>query len=291
LYRPTEYRKPPEVLYHGTSEAAVESILKEGLEKKERRFVHLSEDLDEAYKTGRRHTNKPKVLVIKAKEAYNAGIKFISQKGIWLAEHIPQRFVEPLSDRKSKIRERVWQNLEEKKIAPNCFGRIPNFRGKEEAAKILARQDFFKSAECIFSAPDGSLLPVREMVLREGKTLVVALPRMRGFVEIEKPKDIREASTIKGFTKYGKPLSFRKIDLFTQGAVAVDRCGNRLGKGSGFGDKEWNYFDKRGLLQKDCKVVCIVHSLQIVEDIAEIMQLHDKSIDYIVTEKDILHVR
>jgi RNA:NAD 2'-phosphotransferase (TPT1/KptA family) len=275
-YRPAEYREPPEVLYHGTSEEVVNSILKEGIEPRGRRFVHLSEDIDEAYKTGRRHTDCPKVLVIKAKEAYDAGIRFISQKGIWLTEYIPQRFVEPLCDKKAEIRERIWQTLEKERIAPFCFGRIPNFKGKEEAAKILARQDFFKSANCIFSAPDGSLLPVREMVLKEGKILVVALPRMKGFVEIENPENIKEAATIKGFLKYGKLLSGKKIDLFIQGAVAVDRAGNRLGKGSGFGDREWDHFEKSALLQKGCKMVCIVHSSQIVENMSNIMHSYDK---------------
>jgi 5-formyltetrahydrofolate cyclo-ligase len=119
---------------------------------------------------------------------------------------------------------------------------------------------------------------------------VVALPRMKGFVEIEKPKDIREAATIKGFTKYGRPLSSRKIDLFIQGAVAVDRAGNRLGKGTGFGDKEWEHFKKRGLLNKECKVVCIVHSIQVIEDITKVMETHDKEADYIITEKDMIMV-
>jgi putative RNA 2'-phosphotransferase len=142
-YRPEEYRKPPDVLYHGASKEAVNSILKEGLKKKGRRFVHLSEDLDEAYKVGRRHTDRPKILVIKAKEAYNEGIKFIRQKSIWLVEEIPQIFIIPLIDKKAEIRERIWQTLEKEKTAPFCFGRIPDFKGKEKAAEILTKQKFF----------------------------------------------------------------------------------------------------------------------------------------------------
>jgi RNA:NAD 2'-phosphotransferase (TPT1/KptA family) len=289
-YRKDEYKEPPEILYHGTSEEAASSILKEGLKRKGRRFVHLSEDLDEAYKVGRRHTDRPKILAIRAKEAYRDGIKFISQKGVWLAEEIPQNFIAPLIDKKAQIRERIWLNLEKKKIAPNCFGRIPDFMGKEKAAEILGKQDFFKKARCIFCAPDGSLSFVRRIALEKGKTLIVALPRMRGFVEIENPKNIKEASTIKGFLKYGKQLSGKKIDLFIQGAVAVDRFGNRLGKGSGFGDKEWRHFEEKGMLANLCKVICIVHTLQIVDDISDIMDLHDKKVDYIVTPETVMEV-
>jgi RNA:NAD 2'-phosphotransferase (TPT1/KptA family) len=290
-YKSAEYKKPPQALYHGTSPDSADTILKEGIKPKGRKFVHLSEDLDEAYKVGRRYANCPKVLVIKAKEAYNAGVKFISQKGIWLTKYVPQMFVEPLCDKKAEIREKVWHFLEKKRIAPNCFGRIPNFRGKEEAAKILARQEFFKSAGCIFSAPDGSLLPVRETVLKEGKTLVVALPRMRGFVEIENPKNIHEAATIKGFVKYGKPISGKKIELFIQGAVAVDKYGNRLGKGAGFGDKEWRYFEEKGMVSNSCKGICVVHHLQIVDDISNIMYAYDKRVDYIITDERVLRVK
>jgi 5-formyltetrahydrofolate cyclo-ligase len=132
---------------------------------------------------------------------------------------------------------------------------------------------------------------VRELILREGKLLIVALPRMKGFVEIENPKDIREAATIRGFIKYGKPLSGKKIDLFIQGAVAIDRFGNRLGKGSGFGDKEWEYFKRMGLLCPHSRVLCIVHNLQIIDDMREIMEPHDKRADYIITPDGVIDVR
>jgi RNA:NAD 2'-phosphotransferase (TPT1/KptA family)/5-formyltetrahydrofolate cyclo-ligase len=293
-YSKDEYVLPPDFLYHGTSPTVVHSILKEGLKPKARRFVHLCQDLDEAYKVGRRHTDRPIVLVVKAKEAYNQGLKFIKQDEIYLCEFIPPRFILPLDDAKAKIRERIWHLMEKNKLiySSTCFGKIPNFRGKEEAAALLAKQEFFKNAECIFSAPDGALSKIREIILKEGKVLVVALPRMRGFVEIKEKYNIKEASTIKGFTKFGKPISSkRKIDLFIQGAVAVDKLGNRLGKGSGFGDKEWSYFQEKGLLKENCQVVCVVHDLQVLnENIDNLMQAHDKKVDYIITPTSIIKV-
>jgi 5-formyltetrahydrofolate cyclo-ligase len=265
--------------------------LREGILPKGRRYVHLSLDLDEAYKVGRRHSQKPKILVIKAREAYKEGIRFIRQGEIYLSEYIPKRFISSLRDKKAEIRERIWHLLEREGVATNCFGRIPNFKGKMKVAEILAKQDFFETSNCVFSAPDGSLSCVRELILREGKLLIVALPRMKGFVEIENPKDIREAATIRGFIKYGKPLSGKKIDLFIQGAVAIDRFGNRLGKGSGFGDKEWEYFKRMGLLCPHSRVLCIVHNLQIIDDMREIMEPHDKRADYIITPDGVIDVR
>jgi 5-formyltetrahydrofolate cyclo-ligase len=291
-YRTEEYRKPPDILYHGTSKEALNIILKEGLKPQGRRFVHLCRDLDEAYKIGRRHSDTPKVLVIKANEAYNKGIRFVKKENIYLTEHISPEFILPLKDRKAEVRERIWRMFEERKLiySLTAFGKIPNFKGKERAAEILANQSFFKTSQCVFCAPDGSLLPIREIILKEKKTLIVVLPRMKGFLEIREPRNIKEAAAIKGFLTYGKQLtSDIKIDLFIQGAVAVDRFGNRLGKGTGFGDKEWEYLKRKDLLSNKCKVVCVVHNLQIVDDLSDIMNYYDKKADYIITPEEIIN--
>ena len=47
--------KPPKVLYHGTGRKYLESILKNGLIKKERNYVHLSKDIETASVVGKRH--------------------------------------------------------------------------------------------------------------------------------------------------------------------------------------------------------------------------------------------
>ena len=47
--------KPPKVLYHGTGRKYLESILKNGLIKKERNYVHLSKDIETASIVGKRH--------------------------------------------------------------------------------------------------------------------------------------------------------------------------------------------------------------------------------------------
>ena len=86
--------KPPEILYHGTSTRFVDSIFKEGLKKMNRQHVHLSNNLETAYKVGQRH-GSPIVLLIKAKEMADYGYQFyISNNGVWLTEEVPVKYIE-----------------------------------------------------------------------------------------------------------------------------------------------------------------------------------------------------
>ncbi len=182
--------------------------------------------------------------------------------------------------------------LEENDIADfprPCFGRIPNFIGSKQASEKIKKLYEFKQANCVFSAPDFVLKTIRKLVLKEGKVLAVALPHMTDFIEIREYRYIEEAVSIKGFTKFGKPLK-TNIDLFVQGSVAVDLKGTRLGKGSGYGDQEWDYLLKIGLISDDTKVVTIVHSTQILDSFSYLAEPTDKKIDYIITEKDIIKI-
>jgi len=151
-----------------------------------------------------------------------------------------------IQNEKQKLREKIWKILEEKKIAKfplPCFGKIPNFEGAEKAAKILTTLPEWKRAKIVFSNPDSAQRPVRELVLKEGKILIMATPRLKkGYLKID-PKNVKgkekEASTIKGAFRYGKILKeLIKPDLIITGCVAVDKEGWRLGKGGGYGDKE-----------------------------------------------------
>lgn len=139
----------------------------------------------------------------------------------------------------------------------------------------------------MFCAPDFVLKRVREIVLETGKTLAVALPHMTDFVEITERKNIPLATSIKGFKRFGRPLS-TPIDLFVQGCVAVDRYGNRLGKGKGYGDKEWEYLKKHNLLRPGAPIVVLAHPLQIVDDLSALMSEHDRPADFIITPDEII---
>jgi putative RNA 2'-phosphotransferase len=88
-----EPQVPPEVLYHGTGSQSVESILKTGLERRNRQHVHLSADTDTAIKVGSRH-GKPAVLSVLAGEMHGKGYVFyLSANGVWLTDEVPAEFL------------------------------------------------------------------------------------------------------------------------------------------------------------------------------------------------------
>jgi len=89
-----EEKEPPEILYHGTAEQFVESIMNEGLKKGKRLYVHLSKDIVTARKVGIRH-GVPVIFEVKAKEMFNDGYKFfISANGVWLTDHVPTKYLQ-----------------------------------------------------------------------------------------------------------------------------------------------------------------------------------------------------
>lgn len=84
---------PPELLFHGTAEKSVESILNAGLEKRERQHVHLSQDQQTAIQVGGRH-GKPVVFTVQAAMMYQAGYSFyLSDNHVWLTAHVPVQFL------------------------------------------------------------------------------------------------------------------------------------------------------------------------------------------------------
>ncbi|WP_394677453.1 RNA 2'-phosphotransferase [uncultured Sphingobacterium sp.] len=88
-----ENQKPPEILYHGTSEKSVQSILSTGLEKRNRQHVHLSSDIETAMKVGQRH-GKSFVFKVFAEQMYNDDFRFfISDNGVWLTDDVPIKYL------------------------------------------------------------------------------------------------------------------------------------------------------------------------------------------------------
>ncbi|MEM3927447.1 MAG: 5-formyltetrahydrofolate cyclo-ligase [Archaeoglobaceae archaeon] len=191
---------------------------------------------------------------------------------------------------KEEVREFVW-----KKIAPFCsfplpYGRIPNFRTAKKACEKIRELEEYQRAECVFSAPDSVLLRLREIVLEDGKTLLAVLPRMTGFVVLkEKVKPTIEA------LKHAKRADLAKlkgkVGVFAQGCVAVDLNGNRIGKGSGFGDREYEILKKSGVLAENAIFVVVAHEIQVFSDLSYLMQEHDAKADVILTPEKIIRVR
>ncbi len=87
-------KTPPNVLYHGTARRFLDSINEKGLLPRSRQYVHLSQDIETAENVGKRHDDKPVVLVIDAKRAWDDGIKFyIGNEKVWLADAIPSKYI------------------------------------------------------------------------------------------------------------------------------------------------------------------------------------------------------
>jgi len=155
--------------------------------------------------------------------------------------------------------------MEEKGIA--CFplplkDRIPNFEGSEKAAELLRSLPEWRNAKIIMANPDYAQHRIRENALIDGKILIMATPRLRkGFVKIDPAKVKGKesfASTIKGSLKYGEDIGYKtpRPDMKIVGSVAVDFLGNRLGKGSGFGDREIEFAEEKS---KNLIIVTTVH--------------------------------
>jgi putative RNA 2'-phosphotransferase len=88
---------PPDILYHGTSDRVVESILQTGLDKMSRHHVHLSTDFNTAIKVGGRH-GKPVVFIVDAGRMYEDGYAFYcSDNYVWLVDLVPSQYLS-LSD-------------------------------------------------------------------------------------------------------------------------------------------------------------------------------------------------
>ena len=93
---------------------------------------------------------------------------------------------------------------------PGAEGRIPNFAGARLAAEKLAGHRLWKRARTIKANPDSPQTHARRTALEEGKTLIMAVPRLRDphpFRVLE-PKRLskaamKEAATIKGALKHG----------------------------------------------------------------------------------------
>lgn len=85
--------EPPDLLYHGTVYKFIKSILKGGLEKMSRQYVHLSKDTETAKSVGSRR-GTPVILNIDAKSMYEDGYNFYcSENGVWLTDHVPAKYI------------------------------------------------------------------------------------------------------------------------------------------------------------------------------------------------------
>lgn len=91
-------QNPPEILYHGTSTRFLNSILNDGLKPMNRLYVHLSKDIETAWKVGKRHGD-PVILKINSRDMYKNRYKFyLSENGVWLTEKVDVKYFEVMND-------------------------------------------------------------------------------------------------------------------------------------------------------------------------------------------------
>jgi 5-formyltetrahydrofolate cyclo-ligase len=202
---------------------------------------------------------------------------------------------------KDEVREEVWRTMEREGVArfPGAQGRIPNFEGAKEAAERLARHPAWQRAKTMKVNPDSPQTHARRLALAQGKTLVMAVPRLRD----EHPfrlldpaalgdKAVREAATIKGGMRHGRVIDLEEVprlDFVLAGSVAVNLRGARVGKGGGYSDLEFGMLTDAGKIDEDTVIATTVHAVQILrEDL--LTTAHDIPVDLIATPRAVIEV-
>ncbi|MER8506520.1 RNA 2'-phosphotransferase [Mesorhizobium sp. M0199] len=90
---------PPTVLYHGTKEEFLPSILREGLISQSRQHVHLSKDIETAVIVAQRRKGRSVILRIDSENmAKNGPLFFLSENGVWLTSHVLPRYLFQLNE-------------------------------------------------------------------------------------------------------------------------------------------------------------------------------------------------
>lgn len=85
---------PPDTLYHGTVEDAMDGIKKSGLNPMSRQYVHLSADRETAISVANRRRSDNIILKVAARMAHDEGVKFYrGVDGIWMADHVPVKYL------------------------------------------------------------------------------------------------------------------------------------------------------------------------------------------------------
>src|SRR5215213_9238260 len=139
---------------------------------------------------------------------------------------------------KDQVRRAVWRAMDREGVSrfPGAEGRIPNFAGAKLAAEKLATHRLWKRAQVIKANPDSPQTHARRAALEQGKTVIMAVPRLRDPhpFRVLDPADLskaalKEAATIKGALKHGRVVALEElpeIDFVLCGSVAVNLSGD-----------------------------------------------------------------
>jgi 5-formyltetrahydrofolate cyclo-ligase len=202
---------------------------------------------------------------------------------------------------KQAIRRSVWDAMDREGVSrfPGAKERIPNFANARGASERLARHPAWVRAKTIKANPDAPQTHSRRLALEQGKTLIMAVPRLRDAhpfrlldpAKLPK-KRLREAATIKGALRHGEVIDVEqvpKLDLILCGSVAVNLKGARIGKGGGFSDLEYALLIEAGMVSPKTVVATTVHPIQILRENLPVTT-HDIPVDLIATPRAAIEV-
>lgn len=201
----------------------------------------------------------------------------------------------------------IWEELRkvakpDSRFSWNFAEFIADYEGSEQGAELLRREDIYKNAGVVFITPDNNLAYLRELAIRDGKTMLMTNYGITRGVFIIRPEWVPAgqeelASTLDGVQKFWKHLTLErvknevgKIDLLVTGASAITPAGLRFGKGHGYFDLEWAMFYTIGAVSADTPVVAMGHDCQVV-DVEVQAQPYDTAVDYIITPTRVLKTR
>jgi 5-formyltetrahydrofolate cyclo-ligase len=143
--------------------------------------------------------------------------------------------------------------------------------------------------------PDAPQLPVRRRALREGKTVYMAVPRLRDencFLELDPAliDDVDAAATISHVDDHAVrvgPEAVPAVDFVVSGSVAVTESGARVGKGEGYSDLEFAVLREFGRVDDATPVATTVHERQVLAEAVPV-DVHDVALDLVVTPERIV---
>ncbi|MGI5887924.1 MAG: 5-formyltetrahydrofolate cyclo-ligase [Oscillospiraceae bacterium] len=202
---------------------------------------------------------------------------------------------------------RIWEELRKVARPDSRFSFdfsefITDYEGSEEGAELFVKQDFYKNSNVIFVTPDNNLEHLREIIIRDRKTMIMTNYGIsRGFFII-RPGDVPEgreelASTLDGVQRFWhhRTLAALKeevghVDLLVTGASAMTLSGIRFGKGHGYFDLEWAMQYTAGLADETSVIVGVGHDCQVTDIDVEVTE-HDTAIDWIVTPTRVIKTR
>jgi 5-formyltetrahydrofolate cyclo-ligase len=202
-----------------------------------------------------------------------------------------------INEAKQAIRRRVWDLLVAEHVAGRgVHGFIPVFAGAQAAADRLAGLPEWRTARVVKAVADRAQQPVRELALRDGKLLYVAVPRLAAGLPffVLDPAGLTavpgEAASRAQAARHARKVgveAMRRVDMVVCGSVAVNRRGSRLGKGAGYCDIAVALLQEAGRIGPSTVIVTTVHPLQVIDEPVPETE-HDFSVDLIVTPDEVI---